>query len=159
MVEPQYQELLKKDIPHVSKDGVHVAVIAGISYGASVSSVQCVCLLLYNLSLPSPSSLQSPVRTRTPTMYLDFRLDPGAHMTQPVTEGSDTHCSVYTLAATVPLLSVLLTTVCALLLISHLCPVLRLEWVYLYPEWYRRVWWQQQLDREHCTPHTCTGAW
>jgi hypothetical protein len=29
---------------------------------------------------------QSPVRTRTPTMYLDFKLDPGAHMTQPVTE-------------------------------------------------------------------------
>ena len=37
MVDPQYQELLKKDIPHVSKDGVHVAVIAGSSYGASVS--------------------------------------------------------------------------------------------------------------------------
>ena len=39
MVEPAYQELLKSDIPHVSKDGVHVAVIAGQSYGASVSSV------------------------------------------------------------------------------------------------------------------------
>ena len=38
MVEPAYQELLKSDIPHVSKDGVHVAVIAGQSYGASVSS-------------------------------------------------------------------------------------------------------------------------
>lgn len=37
MVEPRYQELLKKDIPHVSKDGVHVAVIAGESMGASVS--------------------------------------------------------------------------------------------------------------------------
>ncbi len=37
MVEPAYQELLKSDIPHVSKDGVHVAVIAGQSYGASVS--------------------------------------------------------------------------------------------------------------------------
>lgn len=37
MVEPQYQELLSKDIPHVSEGGVHVAVIAGTSYGASVS--------------------------------------------------------------------------------------------------------------------------
>ena len=37
MVKPQYQELLNKDIPHVSKDGVHVVVIAGESMGASVS--------------------------------------------------------------------------------------------------------------------------
>lgn len=32
-------------------------------------------------------TFQSPVRTRTPTMYLDFKLDPGATMTQMVTEG------------------------------------------------------------------------
>ena len=38
MVEPAYQELLKSDIPHVSEGGVHVAVIAGQSYGASVST-------------------------------------------------------------------------------------------------------------------------
>ena len=31
--------------------------------------------------------LQSPVHTRTPTMYLDFKLDPGASMSQLVTEG------------------------------------------------------------------------
>ena len=37
MVEPAYQELLKSDIPHVNEGGVHVAVIAGQSYGASVS--------------------------------------------------------------------------------------------------------------------------
>ena len=42
MVEPQYQELLAEDIPHVSQDGVHVTVIAGTSYGASVS----VCLVI-----------------------------------------------------------------------------------------------------------------
>ncbi len=36
---------------------------------------------------PSSCTLQSPVRTRTPTMYLDFKLDPGATMSQPVTEG------------------------------------------------------------------------
>ncbi len=37
MVDPQYQELLKADIPNVSKDGVHVAVIAGEALGTSVS--------------------------------------------------------------------------------------------------------------------------
>ena len=40
MVEPAYQELPKSDIPHVSEGGVHVAVIAGQSYGASVSLLQ-----------------------------------------------------------------------------------------------------------------------
>ena len=39
-MEPKYQELLKEDIPHVSTDGVHVAVIAGESYGASVSPMK-----------------------------------------------------------------------------------------------------------------------
>ena len=37
MVEPQYQELLKSDVPSVSKDGVHVAVIAGEALGIAVS--------------------------------------------------------------------------------------------------------------------------
>ncbi|XP_003391376.1 PREDICTED: pirin-like protein [Amphimedon queenslandica] len=64
MVEPRYQELLNKDIPSVSKDGVHVTVIAGDSLGAS-----------------------SPVRTLTPTVYLDFKIDKGSHLSQPVTEG------------------------------------------------------------------------
>lgn len=51
MVEPAYQELLKSDIPHVSKDGVHVAVIAGQSYGANVS----VSLIIIATSLiPRP---------------------------------------------------------------------------------------------------------
>ncbi|XP_019861449.1 PREDICTED: pirin-like protein [Amphimedon queenslandica] len=63
MVEPRYQELLNKDIPSVSKDGVHVTVIAGDSLGAS-----------------------SPVRTLTPTVYLDFKMDKGSHLSQPVTE-------------------------------------------------------------------------
>ena len=115
MVEPAYQELLKSDIPHISKDGVHVAVIAGESYGASVSAhlLNNYCTRL--ASSPGPSfhrerslgnmllyrhnhksrrfflttsyTLQSPVRTRTPTMYLDFKLDSGATMSQPVTEG------------------------------------------------------------------------
>lgn len=64
MTEPKYQELLKADIPHVSKDGIHVSVIAGESLGVS-----------------------SPVRTITPTMYLDFKLDKGAYLSQPVADG------------------------------------------------------------------------
>lgn len=43
MVEPRYQELLKKDIPTVSKDGVHVTVIAGESFGISVRE-NCVTI-------------------------------------------------------------------------------------------------------------------
>lgn len=61
MVEPAYQELLAKDIPHAEKDGVNVTVIAGESMGIS-----------------------SPVRTKTPTMYLDFKMDPGAKFSQPI---------------------------------------------------------------------------
>ena len=40
MIEPQYQELLKKDVPHVSQNGVHVTVIAGSSLGTNVSQFQ-----------------------------------------------------------------------------------------------------------------------
>ena len=36
MVEPAYQELLDKDIPSVSRDGVMVKVIAGESMGIKV---------------------------------------------------------------------------------------------------------------------------
>lgn len=64
MMEPAYQELLDKDIPKTTKDGVTVKAIAGESLG-----------------------VKSPVKTRTPTMYLDFRLDPGAKLDQPVPEG------------------------------------------------------------------------
>ena len=37
MVEPNYQELLSKDIPSVTKEGVTVKVIAGESLGVTVS--------------------------------------------------------------------------------------------------------------------------
>ena len=33
------------------------------------------------------SCLQSPVRTRTPTTYLDFKMDKGATLSQPVKDG------------------------------------------------------------------------
>eukprot|EP00271_Cylindrocystis_brebissonii_P004737 TRINITY_DN16570_c0_g1_i1.p1 TRINITY_DN16570_c0_g1~~TRINITY_DN16570_c0_g1_i1.p1 ORF type:complete len:387 (+),score=73.59 TRINITY_DN16570_c0_g1_i1:92-1252(+) len=55
MVPAAYQELKSKDVPKVEKDGVHVAVIAGQALGVT-----------------------SPVYTRTPTMFLDFTLQPGA---------------------------------------------------------------------------------
>ncbi|KAF9206668.1 hypothetical protein BGZ49_002029 [Haplosporangium sp. Z 27] len=52
MCEPQYQELLDKEIPRATpEDGVLIKVIAGESYG-----------------------VKSKIYTRTPTMYLDFKL-------------------------------------------------------------------------------------
>ncbi|XP_041359380.1 pirin-like isoform X2 [Gigantopelta aegis] len=64
MVTPTYQELLDKDIPKVTKDGVTAKVIAGESYG-----------------------IKSPIYTRTPTMYLDVKLEPGATLNQAVPSG------------------------------------------------------------------------
>ncbi|KAL8143307.1 hypothetical protein V2J09_016339 [Rumex salicifolius] len=61
MVEPKYQELVAEDIPEAERDGVNVQVIAGEAMG-----------------------IRSPVYTRTPTMYLDYTLQPGAHVTQPL---------------------------------------------------------------------------
>lgn len=64
MCEPAYQELKASQVPHKSENGVHVKVIAGESMG-----------------------VKSPVYTRTPTMYLDFKLDPQASFTQPIPAG------------------------------------------------------------------------
>ncbi|KAL3694899.1 hypothetical protein R1sor_008550 [Riccia sorocarpa] len=64
MIEPNYQELSNKDVPKVEKDGVRVSVIAGESFG-----------------------VKSPVYTRTPTMYLDFTMQPGTSLHQAVPEG------------------------------------------------------------------------
>ncbi|KAI4302720.1 hypothetical protein MLD38_038437 [Melastoma candidum] len=63
MIEPRYQELLSEEMGRVEKDGVEVCVIAGESMG-----------------------VRSPVYTRTPTMYLDFTLKPGAEMHQSIPE-------------------------------------------------------------------------
>ncbi|KAF3780326.1 Pirin-like protein [Nymphaea thermarum] len=63
MIEPRYQELQKQDVKRTEKDGVEVRVIAGESLG-----------------------IKSPVYTRTPTMFLDFTLKPGAQMHQPIPE-------------------------------------------------------------------------
>ena len=48
MVEPEYQELLNKDIPKANKNGVHVTVIAGESLGIKVLYTQ----RLYHLYSP-----------------------------------------------------------------------------------------------------------
>ncbi|RRT43571.1 hypothetical protein B296_00047589 [Ensete ventricosum] len=61
---PRYQELQSKDISRVQKDGVDVRIIAGESFG-----------------------VRSPVYTQTPTMYLDFALQPGAQVHQRIPEG------------------------------------------------------------------------
>ncbi|WCJ33026.1 Pirin-like protein [Euphorbia peplus] len=61
MIEPRYQEVSSKDIPEATKYGVKVRVIAGEALGA-----------------------KSQVYTRTPTMYLDFSMKPGAHLAQPI---------------------------------------------------------------------------
>ncbi|KAI4338868.1 hypothetical protein MLD38_023875 [Melastoma candidum] len=63
MIEPGYQELLGEEMGRAESDGVEVCVIAGESMG-----------------------VRSPVYTRTPTMYLDFTLKPGAEMHQSIPE-------------------------------------------------------------------------
>ncbi|KAK3032468.1 hypothetical protein RJ639_037281, partial [Escallonia herrerae] len=61
MIEPRYQEIMSKDIAEAARGGIHVRVIAGEALGT-----------------------KSPIYTRTPTMYLDFTLKPGAHLQQPI---------------------------------------------------------------------------
>ncbi|XP_061360955.1 pirin-like protein [Gastrolobium bilobum] len=61
MIEPRYQEVLSKDIEEAEEDGIKVRIIAGEALG-----------------------IKSPIYTRTPTMYLDFSLKPGAHIQQPI---------------------------------------------------------------------------
>nr|KAJ0216204.1 hypothetical protein LSAT_V11C300146700 [Lactuca sativa] len=63
MVEPNYQELLREEIKTVERGGVKVTIIAGESMG-----------------------VKSPVYTRTPTMFLDFTLEPGAQIHQQIPE-------------------------------------------------------------------------
>ncbi|PKU73455.1 pirin-like protein isoform X2 [Dendrobium catenatum] len=64
MIEPNYQELQSKDINRVQKDGIDVRIIAGEAFG-----------------------VRSPIYTRTPTMFLDFAMNPGSQLHQPITEG------------------------------------------------------------------------
>nr|XP_043622242.1 pirin-like protein isoform X2 [Erigeron canadensis] len=59
MIEPRYQEMASENIAEASEGGVTVRVIAGESLG-----------------------IKSPIYTTTPTMFLDFTLEPGAHLQQ-----------------------------------------------------------------------------
>jgi len=61
MCEPAYQELKKKDIPKVTKDGVTAIVIAGEALG-----------------------VESKVYTRTPTHYLHFIMEAKTTLHQPI---------------------------------------------------------------------------
>ncbi|KAL5715064.1 hypothetical protein ACHQM5_016943 [Ranunculus cassubicifolius] len=61
MVKPRYQDLQSKNISEGEENGVKVRVIAGESMG-----------------------IKSPIFTMTPTMYLDFTLQPGSHFQQPI---------------------------------------------------------------------------
>ncbi|KAL9268839.1 Pirin-like protein [Drosera capensis] len=72
MCEPSYQELSSREIKRAEKDGVKVRVIAGEGMG-----------------------IHSPVFTRTPATYLDFTLQPGASVSQPIPESYNTF--VYTI--------------------------------------------------------------
>lgn len=64
MCPPSYQELKSETIPCISKDGVTVRVIAGESMGT-----------------------QSTIYTRTPTMYLDFKIEANCSFKQVVPIG------------------------------------------------------------------------
>nr|XP_045085302.1 pirin-like protein isoform X3 [Aegilops tauschii subsp. strangulata] len=64
MIEPRYQEIESKDISQAEKDGVAVRIIVGEAFG-----------------------VRSPVYTRTPTMYMDFTMQPGSQLHQPIPEG------------------------------------------------------------------------
>uniref|UniRef100_A0A3P8U7U1 Pirin n=1 Tax=Amphiprion percula TaxID=161767 RepID=A0A3P8U7U1_AMPPE len=76
MVEPAYQELKGSEIPKPSQGGVTVAVISGEALGA-----------------------KSKVFTRTPTVYLDFRLQAGAQHVQTVPIGWTAF--IYTLSGSI----------------------------------------------------------
>lgn len=64
MMEPRYQELVSKDIPHVSYMGVEATVIAGTAFNTT-----------------------SPVYTINPVTYLDFKMAPHSTLVQPIPAG------------------------------------------------------------------------
>ncbi|KAI4334792.1 hypothetical protein L6164_013502 [Bauhinia variegata] len=61
MIEPQHKDVSSNIIPCAQKDGVEVRVLAGEAMGVS-----------------------SPVYTKTPTMFLDFTMNPGARLHQKI---------------------------------------------------------------------------
>ncbi|OVA01649.1 Pirin [Macleaya cordata] len=63
MVEPRYQDIVSQDIKRVEREGVQVRIIAGESMG-----------------------VRAPVYSRTPIMFLDFTVKPGAKLHQNIQE-------------------------------------------------------------------------
>lgn len=61
MTEPMYQDIKNAELPKAFKDGVHLKVIAGRS-----------------------GDLKSSMKTMTPILILEFKLDRGASFTQPI---------------------------------------------------------------------------
>ncbi|XP_063161197.1 pirin [Candoia aspera] len=76
MIEPKYQELKNEEISRPSQNGVTVSVISGEAL-----------------------DVKSKVYTRTPTLYLDFKLIQGAKHTQPIPKGWTAF--IYTLSGSV----------------------------------------------------------
>eukprot|EP00126_Sphaerothecum_destruens_P014043 Sdes_comp24085_c0_seq1m22143 len=64
MCEPNFQELLAKNIPKITRGGVTAIVIAGEAFG-----------------------VKSPVYTKTPTMFLDFFMKPNSELNQDIPAG------------------------------------------------------------------------
>lgn len=63
-IDPKYEDVQSKDIVEVEKDGIRVRIISGGAMGR-----------------------ESPVYTRTPVMYLDFNMQPEAHLRHPIPPG------------------------------------------------------------------------
>lgn len=76
MVEPRYQELLQKDIPTVTKDGVTARVIAGEALGTSCK-----------------------IQTYTPVHYIYFTMQPNSELRHRVPAGWTTF--IYTVSGKV----------------------------------------------------------
>ena len=63
LCDPSYQELKSNDVPETTRDGINVRVIAGEALGVT-----------------------SAIRTRTPTIFLDFEMAPASTLIQPIPE-------------------------------------------------------------------------
>ena len=74
MVEPSYQELPASRVPEAEAGGARVRVIAGSSLG-----VTSPVLTRWRLQI---SRNIYNIYSRTPTLYLDLKLEPGARHTQ-----------------------------------------------------------------------------
>ena len=61
MIDPKYQDIKSSNLPRISRDGIHLKVIAG-----------------------KFNDYISPLKTVVPTLILDFQLEKGACFTQAI---------------------------------------------------------------------------